>query len=186
MLLFPLVASSMPSRRQRFMVRPRTVLLPAVMTKPVLLVPALVPLISISGEAAYPGSLAPSIKSGSEMAGRAESSAMVLTPAPAMLNRTVSAPGAALASRMACRRLPAPLSAVAVTVKLASRSRGSTDSINEGADLFVLFFRIMLLPLVQPASERRKWQNRQPRKGLSLSFNKPCSEALRLPGAAND
>src|SRR5438309_452423 len=86
----------------------------------------------------------------------------------------ITLPDVALASRMACRRLPAPLSAVAVTVKLASRSRGSTDSINEGADLFVLFFRIMLLPLVQPASERRKWQNRQPRKGLSLSFNKPC------------
>jgi hypothetical protein len=45
---------------------------------------------------------------------------IVFTPLPAMLKFIVSAPAAALASSIACRRLPAPLSLVLVTTNVAA------------------------------------------------------------------
>jgi hypothetical protein len=48
--------------------------------------------------------------------GSAEATAIVWTPLPTMLKAIVSAPGFVLASRIAWRRVPTPLSAVEVTV----------------------------------------------------------------------
>src|SRR5215468_3678732 len=49
------------------------------------------------------------------MFGRFDPSVIVWMPVPGMLNAIMSAPGFALASRIACRREPGPLSLVLVT-----------------------------------------------------------------------
>lgn len=48
--------------------------------------------------------------------------AIVCTPEPGMLKLMVSAPGLAFASRIACRKVPGPLLAVLVTVKVAPKA----------------------------------------------------------------
>ena len=63
-----------------------------------------------------PGCEKPSIVTGEVMAGSAELGVIVWTPEPVMLKLIVSAPGFALASRIAWRSEPAPESAVVVTV----------------------------------------------------------------------
>src|SRR5216117_2826843 len=55
------------------------------------------------------------------MGAKTDAGAIVCTPAPGMLNVIVSAPGFALASRIACRSEPAPLSLVLVTVNVAAK-----------------------------------------------------------------
>ena len=50
------------------------------------------------------------------MVGRADWGWIVWTPLPTIENAIVSAPGLALASVIACRKDPAPASAVVVTV----------------------------------------------------------------------
>jgi len=57
---------------------------------------------------------------GSVIAGRAEVGVMVLIPAPEILKEMVSKPARLLASMIACRREPTPLSAVFETVKVAA------------------------------------------------------------------
>ena len=52
----------------------------------------------------------------SVIAGSGVAGTMVCTPEPMMLKAIVSAPGLASASRIAWRRVPAPVSAVEVTV----------------------------------------------------------------------
>ena len=59
----------------------------------------------------YPLIVTPSVLAGSAVAGT-----IVCTPPPVMLKAIVSGPGLALASRIACRSDPTPLSAVVVTV----------------------------------------------------------------------
>ena len=54
------------------------------------------------------------------IAGRADVGDIVFTPLPGILKLIVSVPAAALASSIACRKLPAPLSLVLVTVKIAA------------------------------------------------------------------
>lgn len=61
----------------------------------------------------------PSMVTGLVMGGRRETSVIVWGPAPGMAKLMLSAPAVALASVMACRRLPAPESAVVVTLKMA-------------------------------------------------------------------
>src|SRR2546430_16521983 len=56
------------------------------------------------------------------MAGRSEAGVMSFAPPLPMENVIVSAPGAVLASRMAWRSEPAPLSLVFVTVKVAAHA----------------------------------------------------------------
>src|SRR5262245_29305784 len=51
-----------------------------------------------------------------------------MVPSAPPVNRTASAPGWALASRIACRNEPAPLSLVFVTRKLLRSVRFSSDS----------------------------------------------------------
>ena len=51
-----------------------------------------------------------------------EKRAIVCVPMPGIANATVSRPGTALASAIACRRLPGPESKVFVTVKTAPRA----------------------------------------------------------------
>ena len=63
-----------------------------------------------------PGCVYPSIVTGDVTGGRAVAMAIVWTPLPTMLNAIVSGPGFALASRIAWRSEPGPVSAVAVTV----------------------------------------------------------------------
>src|SRR5262245_14177709 len=62
------------------------------------------------------------------MSGRAESGWIVCRPPPGMLNAMVSKPALALASRIACRSEPAPLSAVVETVKVLGTVRSSRRS----------------------------------------------------------
>src|ERR1700716_3471347 len=57
---------------------------------------------------------------GPVMIGRRVTRMIVFTPLPGRLKLIVSAPAAALASSIACRRLPAPLSLVLVTANVAA------------------------------------------------------------------
>jgi hypothetical protein len=66
---------------------------------------------------------------GSMIGGRAEAGAIVWTPEPVIANAIVSKPGLAFASRIAWRRLPAPESAVVVTVKVAAVSGAATRAV---------------------------------------------------------
>src|SRR2546426_12810088 len=52
---------------------------------------------------------------------------IVCTPDPLMLNTIVSGPGLALASRIAWRNEPGPLSAVVTTAKVAACSDGTAS-----------------------------------------------------------
>src|SRR5262245_19518707 len=74
---------------------------------------------------------------GSVMVGRTDVGAMVRTPAPGTLKAIRSAPGLALASRIACLNDPAPPSAVLVTVKVAvaGTARSSSRSRRGGGAL---------------------------------------------------
>src|SRR4051794_2246057 len=64
--------------------------------------------------------------------GRADVGAMVCTPELLMLNWIVSVPASALASRMACRSEPLPLSLRLVTTKTAGARRVSSASSERG------------------------------------------------------
>jgi len=55
------------------------------------------------------------------ISGKAESGEMVCGPGPGTLKTMSSAPGLALALRIACLSEPAPLSLVLVTVKVAAK-----------------------------------------------------------------
>ena len=72
------------------------------------------------GDPEKPGCVVASMFVGPVIVGSAESGAIVCNPPPPMLKPTVSAPGLALASRIACRNEPAPAFAVVITVKTAS------------------------------------------------------------------
>src|SRR5690349_11580893 len=64
--------------------------------------------------------------------GRADVGAMVCTPVPLRLNWIVSEPVCALASRMACRSEPLPVSLRLVTTKTAGARRVSSASSERG------------------------------------------------------
>src|SRR5437773_6288123 len=102
---------------KRLITSPRTVLLPAVILIP-FVGPALAPFSSMIGLPANPGWVVPSMVTGSVIVGRKNASIIVCTPAPGMLKTIVSAPGLALASRIACLSDPAPMVLVLVTVKV--------------------------------------------------------------------
>src|SRR5215467_9129219 len=59
---------------------------------------------------------------GDEMLGREDGTSIVCTPLPGMLKWIVSVPTLALASVIACRSDPAPLSAVLVTVYVVAEA----------------------------------------------------------------
>jgi len=75
----------------------------------------------VAGELALagiaPGCESPRMQTVSVTSGSPDSGLMVWGPFPAMLKSIVSVPAAVFASRIACRRDPAPLSFVFVTVK---------------------------------------------------------------------
>ena len=135
-ITMPSVPSTrMPELAARLRTSPRTALPSAVGMKcriaSTVRAPVFVPSISImscalvpsSGPfvfATAPGWVYPSIVVGPVICGRAEAGTIVWTPEPTMLNSIVSAPPAALASMMACRREPAPESLTLVTVKVAA------------------------------------------------------------------
>jgi len=58
---------------------------------------------------------------------------IVFTPAPGMLKLMMSNPGAALASRIACLKDPAPASFVFVTVKMETACRADKDHFRNGS-----------------------------------------------------
>src|SRR5262245_15297543 len=64
----------------------------------------------------------------SVIAGSVDVGLIVWTPAPGIWKSIKSAPGAALAPRIAWRREPAPLSSVLITVKVAGARRSSRTS----------------------------------------------------------
>ena len=99
---------------------------PALTSSPATPWPAPAPSSSMSGVPAYPGWVVPSIVTGSVISGRADAGEMVWTPAPGIANTMMSAPGFALASRIAWRSDPAPLSAVLVTVSVAAAAPDGT------------------------------------------------------------
>ena len=94
-------------------------------------VPALAPSMAMTGTpTANPTAVVPSIVTPvvSLSGGSAVAGEMTCAPPPAMLNWMTSAPGAALASRIAWRSVPAPASAVLVTPNVAISSRRSRFS----------------------------------------------------------
>src|ERR1043165_6894781 len=116
----------MASAPKRLIAKPRTVLLPAGKRSPAALLPAAAPFDSITGRLVKPGWVVPSITTGSVMAGKAEAGEMVNGPEPGIWKTMVSRPLVALASRMAWRKEPLPLSLVVVTESVAgvTLSRG--------------------------------------------------------------
>ena len=113
----------MPVPSKPLMIRPRTVHPGAPILKPFEV--EFAPLSSTTGVPAKPGWVVPSITTGSVMDGRDRTGLMV-REGPLMLKVIVSRPGAALASRIACRREPGPKSPVFVTTKVAAaRAVGS-------------------------------------------------------------
>src|SRR5438477_11044086 len=68
---------------------------------------------------------------GSEMVGRPESGVMVWTPAPEILNVIVSAPTWLLASVIAWRNEPAPVSFVLVTGKVEATTKRPMEPRNK-------------------------------------------------------
>ena len=119
-----------PLRSNRLMTNPRTVTLPAAMSNPLTdgPVPARSPRSSMRGTPANPGWVLASRVSLSVIAGNGVSGWMVWTPAPGMANAIESAPAAALASRIAWRSEPSPLSPTVVTVNRAGTARSSKCS----------------------------------------------------------
>ena len=103
--------------------------LPALTSSPATPWPAPAPSSSMSGAPAYPGWVVASIVTGSVISGRAEAGEMVWTPVAGMAKTMTSAPTFALASRIAWRRDPAPLSAVLVTVRVAPASATAGASV---------------------------------------------------------
>src|SRR5436305_10496624 len=106
---------------KRLMTKPRTVLLPASICRPLAFAPALVPFNSMIGFPAKPGCVVPSMMTGSVIAGRGEGGRIVCAPAP-ILKLIVSVPTVLLAVMIASRSEPGvgfallPLSAVVVTM----------------------------------------------------------------------
>ena len=77
--------------------------------------------------------LRPSIVTGSEIVGNAVEGVIVWSPEPGMLKTIVSAPGWALASRIACLSEPAPLSPALVTTNTDAGAVSATASGLESA-----------------------------------------------------
>src|ERR1051325_1234988 len=100
------------------MTNPRMVQLVVSNRSPTLDEPALAPLISIKGARTKPGWVVPSMMTASVIEGNAEPGVMVCAPVP-IWKLMVSTPLVALASRMAWRSEPAPLSLVVVTTNVA-------------------------------------------------------------------
>src|SRR5712691_1787619 len=90
--------------------------------RPLVLAPALLPFNSIIGAPAKPGWVEPSIVTVSVIVGSAEIGLIVCKPEPGILNVIRSAPELPLASRIACRKEPRPLSLALVTVKVVAAS----------------------------------------------------------------
>ena len=82
----------------------------------------------MSGVPPYPRWVAPSMVRPASANGNADSGAIVCTPAPGTSKRIVSVVVAALASTMAWRSVPGPLSPVLLTTNVASSMRGSSPS----------------------------------------------------------
>jgi hypothetical protein len=80
-----------------------------------------------------PGWVEPSIVTASEIVGKAVEGVIVWSPEPGMLKTMLSAPGWALASRIACLSEPGPLSAVLVTTNVDAGAVGATASGPESA-----------------------------------------------------
>ena len=119
------------------MTNPRIVLPSAVLlsVKPFPATPF--PLSITTGVPAKSGSVEASMITVPVIVGSAEATVIVCGPAPAMLNEIVSVPPIAFASMIACRNEPAPLSAVLVTVNVASKPSSHsarTASLNATSD----------------------------------------------------
>jgi hypothetical protein len=82
---------------------------------------ALLPSVAVLGLEA--GCVYPSMTTESMTGGSAAAGAIVWRPDPGIAKAIVSWPGLPFASRMACRRLPAPESDVVVTVNVAAAAR---------------------------------------------------------------
>jgi hypothetical protein len=128
---FPL--SSTPSLLNRLMTSPETTLLPAMILRPSTFAPAWDPFSSMMGLPLKPGWVEPSIVTGSETVGKAVEGVIVWSPEPGMLKTIVSAPGWALASRIACLSEPAPLSPALVTTNTDAGALSATASGLESA-----------------------------------------------------
>src|SRR4051812_27827642 len=113
----------MPLAVKRLMTSPLTVQLAAVIVNPLIPAPALAPFNSMIGVPAKPGCVVPSITNGLVIVGKAEVGVMVKGPPPGMLKTMASAAIVTLASVIACRKDPAPLLLVLVTMSDNSSSR---------------------------------------------------------------
>ena len=98
----------------------------------------------------------PLIVSASVMIGRTDASEIVWTPLPVMLKSIVSAPGLALASVIACRSEPAPLSLMLVTVYVvAARCAAARQRSEPGGEESLHANAAFRLLQVEPSSEGR-------------------------------
>src|ERR1051326_951492 len=117
----------MPLPVKRLSARARPVLLPAVILSPSAAAPALEPLSSMRGKPAKPGWVVPSMVNGFVIAGNGLTGIMVRVVF-VMAKEMVLGPAAALASRMAWRSEPLPLSLVVTTLKGAVRPDVTTPT----------------------------------------------------------
>ena len=109
------------------MISPLTMLLPAVIVSPSTPAPAPRPFSSMSGVPANPGSVVPSIVTGSVTGGSGDAGAIVWAPPPGMLKVIRSAPRWALAALIAARRVHAATVQVAApgsSVELTTKESG--------------------------------------------------------------
>src|SRR5687767_2146215 len=114
MTLLPAPSSEMPDPVQRLITRPRTVLPPPAIRRPCATPATFAPLSSMIGAPDQPGWEVPSITTGAEIVGSADSGAIVVAPL-AMLNVIVLGPMPEFASTIAWRRDPGPASLVLLT-----------------------------------------------------------------------
>src|SRR5688500_9652302 len=86
-----------------------------------------------------PGCDNPLMTTGCVMSGRIDVGAMVFTPAPAILKAMVARAPLAFASKIACRRLPAPELFVLVTTKAgsATATQAENSDVSNGAVFLV-------------------------------------------------
>ena len=147
MTLLPPVCSRMALPAKRLMMRARTRLLEPVITRPAD-GPALVPFSSMRGAPLKPGCVVPSIVTGLMRGGSVEPGLIVCTPVPGILKPIKSAPGLTLASMMACRNEPAPLSLVLVTT--SEHCRNKTDTLFEPS--LAVARSCLLLPSKSPTA----------------------------------
>ena len=120
----PLAVTTMPLNRPPPMARPRTVESSARMVKPLKGVTDVSCPMATSGVPEKPGCVVPSTTTGSVTAGSAVSRTIGGGGEPPMEKEMMSGPMAALASRIACRSDPGPLSSELVTTKVVTAWTG--------------------------------------------------------------